>query len=272
MSDLAARAAVQVDRLVLGVNRQVGPRHGEWLMTIARDLGLDSLKLIPHLGEFWLQVPVSIELAEARLPYAEAGSVAARITEFEALGLLISTDSGHVATERFRRLLRASIVAREEVVVRTWSGLEDLVSEADPLVTRVAGSSSDDHLVACAHRALEPSADPLHRFYGRLVTLRYIRQHDHVSSWREQGFDAQAAMAMTALWQGDEVDPDARGLHALERAGLASDMMLTPGGRKIREGIEANTNLRVGASWVVLDDGERRRLNDVLAILPASPS
>lgn len=63
MSDLAARSAIEIDRLVLGVNRQVGPRHGEWLMKVARDLGLDSLELIPHLGEFWLQVPVPVELA-----------------------------------------------------------------------------------------------------------------------------------------------------------------------------------------------------------------
>ena len=40
MSDIAARGAVEIDRLVLGINRQVGSRHGADLMTEAAGQGV----------------------------------------------------------------------------------------------------------------------------------------------------------------------------------------------------------------------------------------
>jgi hypothetical protein len=270
MSEIAARCAVEVDRLVLGINRQVGPRHGDELLAAARELGLESLRLIPHLGEFWLQRPMPLALAEARLPYTAPGSVASTLADFESLGLIASVDGGHVATERFRPLLTASIAAREEVVTDTWSRSGELVGQAEILVTRVVRAASAEHEVAVAHRDLEPPALPLHRFYWRLVTLRYIRQHDHVAAWRAAGLDARAVTVLTALWLGDTPPDDAPGRSSLERDGLVSGPALTQQGRALRDAIEADTNRRAGMTWSAISASEAEQVAALLAALPSS--
>ncbi|HEY5651449.1 MAG TPA: hypothetical protein VIW46_08390 [Acidimicrobiia bacterium] len=270
MSDIAARGAVEIDRLVLGINRQVGSRHGADLMTEARELGLESLKLVPHLGEFWLQRPVPLEFAEARLPYAEPGSIAERIDLFESLGLLARVEGGHIATERFRALLKSSIRATERVIVDTWSGLEALVDQADPLVARVVGAASAAHVVAAVHRGLEPPTRSLHRFYWRLVTLRFIRQHDHIAAWQAVGLDSRAIALLTALWLGNPPPDDGLGRQSLEDKGLISGTTLTGDGQVLRDAIEADTNRRAGMAWSALAVSEAEQLVALLEALPSS--
>jgi hypothetical protein len=176
-----------------------------------------------------------------------------------------------MATDRFRPLLSASVAAREQVVIDTWSGFEDQASEADALAKQVSQAASVDHLVAVAHRELEPATDPLHRFYGRLVTLRYIRQHDHVAAWRAQGLDAVSVSVLTALWNGEIPDSSAAGWPSLERAGLVSGTELTEEGRRVRDAIEADTNRRCASSWAALSPAAGARLVGLLEALPGSP-
>ena len=270
MNSLAARIAPEVDRLVLGINRTVGPRHGRVLMASARELGLDSLKLIPHFADFWLEGPLTADIAVRRLPYAPDGSVVERLDRFVSMGLLNETQAGFEATPRFRPLLVASVAAREEVVLGTWSGFDDTISDLEPLVARVIAGVMDSHAVAATHRALTPDPDPLVRFYNRLVTMRFIRQHDHVEAWRAQGMTPSGVTVLTALWHGEPAPDDAPGWIDLAEDGLVLEGKLTEAGRRIRDQIEADTNARGARALAVLEAAEAERLIRLLTHLPSS--
>lgn len=260
------RIASQIDRLVLDVNRQVGPRHGRVLTAVAHELGLDSLKLIPHFADFWLDGPLEPEVAEARLPYAPAGTVVARLAAFSELGLVTDTAFGFEATPRFRPLLAAAVAAREDVVVRTWTTLP--TAEIDQLIGRVIEAVSELYVVAAAHRGLTPASNPMLRMYDRLVTLRYVRQHDHVEAWRAADMRSEEMKVLSPLWYGEPPPDDPVAWEELERRGLLTDGMLNPRGRRLRERIEADTNRRAAVTWSMLDGEERERLIEALAQMP----
>lgn len=268
MNELAARVAPEVDRLVLAVNRSVGPKHGRVLMAIGRELGLDSLKLIPHFVDFWLDGPLAADIAEARLPYAEEGSVLARLDRFVSMGLLSETPAGFEPTRRFRPLLVASIAAREDVVLATWAGFDDTISDIEPLAARVIRTVTESHPVAHAHRALNPAADPFVRLYNRLVTMRYIRQHDHVEAWRAHGMTPGGMAVLTALWRGDAVPDDSPGWQILRDGGLVLEHRLTEVGRQVRDQIEADTNTRGERTLSALGDADGDRLVGLLRHMP----
>lgn len=266
MDASCARIATEIDRLVLGINRQVGPRHGRVLGAIAAELGLDSLKLIPHFADFWLSGPLSRRIAEARLPYAPAGSVGARLDVFAALLLVTESGAGLQATGRFRPLLVAALAAREDVVERTWirDTPEEIVRPIDPVVDAI----SDSHIVAVAHRNLEPAGNPALRLYDRLVTLRCARQHDHVEAWSAVGMTATEMTLLTALWRQQTPPDKPAGLAQLEVRGLVDGGGLTDRGRSVREQIESDTNRRASSTWSVIEAAERSALLEALTRLP----
>ena len=261
-----ARIALEIDRLVLGINRQVGPRHGRVLSAIATELGLDSLKLIPHFADFWLDGPLRADIAQARLPYAPIWSIMERLGTFAGLGLVTQSQDGTEATTRFRPLLVAAIAAREDVVDRTWDGDPD--DEIDRSLDRVIDAVPDSHVVACAHRSLTPASNPMLRLYDRLVTFRYVRQHDHVDAWRSEGLTAEAIQILTPLWYRQAPPEESSGWAELEEAGLVEEGRLTEPGRRLRERIEVETNRRAASSWAALDATEREHVFEALAKMP----
>lgn len=266
MDSFPARIAPQIDRLVLGVNRQVGPRHGRVLEAIAIELGLDSLKLIPHFADFLLSGPLRPEIAEARLPYSAPGEVHSRLDRFVQLRLLDDTERGLEATSRFRPLLIASVAAREDVIDSTWKGVS--TTEIDSLISRVIEAVPDTYRVAVAHRSLTPASAPLLCFYDHLVTLRYIRQHDHVAAWQSEGASADAMKVLTPLWRREAPPEPGPRWEQLEAAGLVEKGSLTERGRRFRERIEVETNRRSASTWSVLDEGEREELLAALSMMP----
>jgi hypothetical protein len=266
MDSFSARMATEIDRLVLGINRQVGPRHGRVLGAIAAEAGLDSLKLIPHFADFWLSGPLKRRIAEARLPYAPLGSVGARLDVFVHLGLVTESGAGLEATARFRPLLVAALAAREDVVARTW--IDETWEEIDRPIDAVVDAISDSHIVAAAHRNLEPAQNPALRLYDRLVTLRCARQHDHVEAWKAAGMTAAEMELLTALWRQETPPDEPAAMGQLEVRGLVADGGLTERGRSVREQIEADTNRRAWSTWSVLDSAERSALLEVLTRLP----
>lgn len=270
MNALAARVAPEVDRLVLAVNRSVGPKHGRVLMAVARELGLDSLKLIPHFADFWLDGPLAADIAVARLPYASDGSVLDRLDRFVSMGLLSETRAGFEPTSRFRPLLAASIAAREDVVLGTWMGCDETIADLEPLVARVIARVTQSHPVAAAHRALTPAPDPFLRLYSQFVTMRFIRQHDHVEAWRARGMTPTAMTVLTALWRSNPVPDDTTGWTHLEGAELVLEGRLTDAGRQLRDEIEAETNARSDRMLSVLDQTEGEGLLELLKRLPGT--
>lgn len=264
-----ARIAPHVDRLVLGINRQVGPRHGHVLGAIATELGLDSLKMIPHFADFWLDGPLRSDVLAARLPYAPMWSVTERLGTFVSRGLVERSDAATHATGAFRPLLVAAIAAREDVVDRTWSHTP--TDDIEALTRRVVDAVTESHIVACAHRSLTPAENPMLRLYDRLVTLRYVRQHDHVEAWHAEGLSADAMKVLTPLWYREAPPLDGPGWEELEVGGLVEEGRLTDRGRSLREQIEVETNQRAASSWSVLDEAEREHLLAVLSEMPSDP-
>ncbi len=261
-----ARIAPQIDRLVLGINRQVGPRHGRVLDAIVTELGLDSLKLIPHFADFLLAGPLPLRIAEARLPYAAPQTVRDRFEGFVELGLVIESADAFEATARFRPLLVALVAAREDVVDRTWTTVP--VETIEGLIAGVIGAIPESYPVAVAHRGLTPSSWPAARLFDRLVTLRYVRQQDHVEAWRQAGLTAGEMTVLTPLWL-QEMTPDEPDAFArLETRGLVAAGELTGMGRSVRDQIEIDTNRRAASTWSVLEGDDRDRLIELLSQMP----
>jgi hypothetical protein len=123
--------------------------------------------------------------------------------------------------------------------------------------------------VAAVHRALPAPEDPFLRLHSRLVTLRYIRQHDHAAAWLGEGLTAPEILALTGLWNGEDLAPG-EGLSKLVDRGLASDdpAALTDAGRNMRAEIEADTNDRSQMIFSALGEKQTAEFLTVLRRLP----
>lgn len=272
MRDAMIEIAPEVDRLVWGVSKQIGSRHGSDLTDLAADVGLDSLEGVPHFADFWLTGALPVTTATVRLPYAPQGEIARRFDEFVARGLVEETGEGHTATDRFRPLLMATRGAQHETAKSAWAGNENEIAEADDLILRVIAAMSADHTVADLHRSLDEADSAFLRFFDHLVTLRYLRQHDHRMAWAKRGLSAQAMVVLTALWADDDLPGGHDGaLAGLRADGYVAGDVLTDTGRKLRALIEDDTNRRAHESWATLDDSALDRLLALLRAIPSVP-
>lgn len=270
--EIAREAAPEIDRLVLSVNRHVGPKHGSRLLELARECGLETLELLPHFGDFLLAGRLTLDLATVRMRYMPPERVLSRLDELEEKGLIRRGDSGLVATPAMRPLLEALSAAQADVAAEMWSDHHDDVATVTPLAERLAGAASDDHVVAVVHRTLPEPADPYLLLLVRLVTLRYIRQHDHAMAWHSRGLTAPEMVTMTELWHDQPGDHSGDGLTRLVAAGLAEadPPRLTSAGLQLREAIEDETNRRSQETFDVLDPGAAEDLIAALRRLPGT--
>jgi hypothetical protein len=253
---IAREAAPEIDRLVLSVNRRVGPKHGTRLGELARERGLETLELLPHFGDFLLAGRLTRDLAILRMRYWPPERVLARLDELEEKQLIRQGDSGLVATSTLRPLLEALLMAQADVAAEAWGGHHDDVGTAAQMAREIGAAASDDHVVAVAHRALPPPADPYLLLEHRLVTLRFIRQHDHAMAWLARGLTAPDMVIMTKLWQNNPLGEPSDGLTRLIELGFVggNPPRLTAAGGEVREAIEADTNEKAQQTFDVLDD------------------
>ncbi len=270
--DVARDAAPEIDRLVLSVNQQVGVVHGSELTALARDRGLDSLELLPHFADFLLAGRLSPELAMLRMRYMPSERVLSRLEELEDKQLIERHGSYLAATPVMRELLEELLAARSKVAADVWGDNDDEVATATRFAREVGLAASADHTVAVVHRALPQPSDPYLRLHQCLVTLRYIRQHDHAEAWLSRDLTAPAMTAMTQLWHGGDVDASHDGMGRLVELGFATaePPELTIEGRALRDAIEADTNHRSQATFMVLDDQAAGEFVDTLRDLPGS--
>lgn len=266
----ARTAAPEIDRLVLSVNRAVGPRHGPQLQALAAEVGLDSLEMLPNLYDFLAAGRLTPELARLRLRYAPGEAVEQRLGEFRDKGLLEEWEGSTGASPVFRPLLDALATARAEVAASAWSNYPDLVATAADAAATVASATSDDHVVAVVHRDMPEPAELEARLFHRLTTLRYIRQHDHAEAWLRRHLTAAEMVAMTELWHGESIDGDHPGLAGLEAKGYTEDGSLTDQGRQVRQSIEDDTDALAQASFDVLEPVSATALMDALRRLPSA--
>jgi hypothetical protein len=252
---IASEAAPEIDRLVLGVRRS-RPELDARLAELARERGLESLELLPTFGDFLLQGALTKELAILRMPYTVPARVLGRLDELQKRRFIEQRDSGLAALPILRPLLEAMAAARTEAAADAWHDHRGDVSTATEIAGVIGQAASDDHVVAVAHQKLSDPADPYLLLDHRLVTLRYIRQHDHVAAWTAQGLTAPAVVLLTKLWEADRLADPGDGLTQLTELGLvdAEPLSLTAKGREVREAIEAETNQRAQETFDVLDE------------------
>jgi hypothetical protein len=264
-SSSAAEVAPEIDRLVLAVNQAVDDAR---LAEAAPDLVLDWIQLY-HLGDFMAAGVLTEEIATLRARYRPREVVLGRLHDLEQQGLLVRRGPALAATDELRPLIEAIRDARADAAATAWRGHEDDVNQASGTAHELGALVSDDHVVAAVHHTLPAREDPYLRLHSRLVTLRYVRQHDHAEAWLAQGLTASGIVAMTGLWNGEVVSPG-EGLEQLVARGLASDdpVALTDTGERMRAEIEADTNERSQMIFTALGENETAEFLAVLRRLP----
>lgn len=198
--------------------------------------------------------------------------VLARLDELEEKQLIREGDSGLVAPPTLRPLLEALLAAQADVAAEAWGNHQDDVATATSLARELAEAASDDHVVAVVHRTLPEPTDPYALLEHRLVTLRYIRQHDHAMAWLSRGLTAPDMVVMTNLWQDEPVEEPGDGLARLVARGFAvgDHPRLTASGRQVREAIEDETNKRAQQTFDVLEERGAAALLAALRRLPGT--
>ncbi len=261
-------AAPEIDRLVLSVNRNIdNNRIGQ----LAAERGLDNLDMILHWRDFLLAGVLTPDLAALRSRYVPGDRVRGRLDELETKGLIRSGGTGLAATPTMVPLLEALSEAQTAGAAEAWRDHEAAVATVTTTADEIAAAASDEHVVAVVHRGVPRPSNPYAGLHHRLVTLRYIRQHDHAEAWGAEDLTASDMVVMTALWHGESVEESADGLSRLVDLGFArgDPPALTAAGREIRESIEAETNRRAQETFDVLDDRTGEEFLSALRLLPS---
>lgn len=268
---IAREAAPEIDRLVLSV-RNLGPERTARLAELAREQGLETMELLPHFADFLLAGVLTKELATLRMRYWPPSRVLGRLDELKAKHLIIQGESGLSATSAMRPLLEALLAAQAEKAAELWRDHDEDVATATEIAGEIRDAATVDHVVAVVHRGLPEPTDAFHRLEHRLLTLRYIRQHDHAEAWLARGLTAPGMVLMTELWQTSHLSEPDDGLARLVELGFveADPLRLTVTGREVREAIEAETNERAQQSFDGLDGPSATRFMAALRRLPGS--
>lgn len=269
---MAAEASPEITRLVIGVNRRVAPAHGERLAAMARDRGLDSLDLLPPFADFLLDGLLTPQIAQLRMRYAPAARINARLTELEEKGLIELDRGAYRATERLSPLLKDMRSAVADVAAKLWEHNEVEISVLTEAARQIREQVTPEQVVAAAHKKVREPLDRYSLLEHRLVTLRYMRQHDHAMAWIDRNLTAGEAGAMTALWRGEEAEIDEGVAESLREKGFlkkSEPYELTSKGTKTREAIEDETNQRSDAGFAALDEDEAQRFLTALKAMPS---
>ena len=265
----AAEVAPEVDRLVLAVNNAVDQAR---LAEAAGDHVLDWM-LLQGVGDFLVAGVLTEEIATLRSRYRPRDVVLSRLRELEQHELVERRGDALVANDELRPLIETMMDARADAAATMWRGHEDDVDRASQKAQELGALASDDHLVATVHRTLPAPENPYLRLHSRLVTLRYLRQHDHAEAWLAHGLTASEIVVMTGLWNGEDV-ASGEDLAQLVTRGLASHdpLALTDAGQSMREEIEADTNERSQRIFSALGEDETTEFLAVLRRLPGQRS
>ncbi len=267
----ARLAAPEIDRLVLSLGRRTGREHGERLAAVGREHGLATLDWLTHVGDFARAGQLTEELGLLRSRYWPPDQVIGRFDDLVAGGHLEPGPGGYRATARLLPVLDAMRDALALEARSSWAGPRDAVATVAGLAARVAAAATPEHRLAVVHRGLPEPDDEFLRLRHRLVTLRFVRNHDHAAAWQARGLTADGIVVLTRLWEGREAGDDRPGgLAELATAGLVSgdSPAITPAGRELRDAIEAETDARAQRSFDALDDRQAAEFLTGLESLP----
>lgn len=266
----AREIAPEVDRLVWSVGRTVPDRHGERIRGLAAELGLESLFLMAPFAEFLVAGGIAREIAMQRVLYFDVQRIHDRFDELIANGF-VAEDPLLRGTDRLVPLLSMLLEARAETAAAAWAEDIEAVQASLPLVRRAIAAADGSHIVAARHRELPDPDGAAAALVHSLITLRYIRQHDHAEAWRERRLTPADMAVLTPLWTGSAPAPDhdeSAVSRLVERGWVEAEATaLTPLGRSEREAIERATNEKNQHVYSALGP-EARDLFDALQSLP----
>lgn len=269
--EFVSQIAPEVDRLVLSVNGRVTREHGDRILAVARQNGLESTALIGQLAPFMAAGTLTRDLGVLRMRYLPPEQLIARIDELEKAGMLEQTDGSLSAGAGLGAVLDEGADALREVAADQWGDQRQAVEEASAVARRVGDAATPDHVVAVVHREVPEPADPFPLLHQRLVTLRFVRQHDHAEAWLEKGLTPTQMVALTDLWHGKETESSpvidelrGRGLVDLDPIRLSGE------GLTMRQEIEDETNRRNAETFSVLSDAEAEAFLTALQALPGT--
>ncbi len=268
---MAVEASPEITRLVIGVNRRVAPEHGERLAAMARDIGLDSLDLLPPFADFLLDGLLTAQIARLRMRYAPPDRISARLKELEEKELIVLEGGAYRSTDTLSPLLKSMRSAVADVASKLWERNEVEISILTECARIVRETVTPDQVVATAHNRVREPLDRYSLLEHRLVTLRYMRQQDHAQAWTDQNLTAAEAAVMTALWRDEDVeisDEVADSLRDAEYLKKSQPFELTKKGTKTRQAIEDATNELSEHGFAALDEEAAARF---LAALKAMP-
>jgi deazaflavin-dependent oxidoreductase (nitroreductase family) len=250
MATLAAAAAGEADRLVLGVNAS---RDHDRLARLAADVGVGEWHLLGHWWDFLLAGRLTRDLALLRTRYWPAADVDALMDRLLRSELVREQDGHLVATERLTPVLHAFLDESLRVARHAWADHDHLVDVVATGAARMIAAADETAHVAVAHRQIPLPENPSLALYCRLVTVRYVRQHDHAAAWAAHGLTAAEMRVYTALWAGESVAEDAPGRDGLEaRELVVRGGGLTEAGRALRDQIEQETLRRSARTYDAL--------------------
>lgn len=250
MSMLPAAAAVEADRLVLGVNRA---RDRDGITRVAAGVGLEDPHLLGHWWDFLLAGTLTREVARLRTRYWPPEDVDTMLDRLLGGGLVRGHAGGLLASDQLAPVLHVIRDESARVARNAWAGHPDLVEVVAAGASRMAAAAGDESPVVVAHRAIPVPEDDHLALYCRLVTVRYIRQHDHAAAWSAHDLTAAQMRVYSDLWEGKTVADEASGRDELQARGLITpDGDLTERGRNLREQIEAETLERSARTYETL--------------------
>lgn len=232
---------------------------------------MNNLTLIPQLAPFIAGGRLTRDLAAVRMRYLPPDRLDARIDELAESGLLQPVGDTWQAGPELAVVLQEQASALREVTNKEWGGQPEAVEAAGATARRVGEAATDEHVVAVVHRGLPEPGDPYLRLHQRLVTLRFIRQHDHAEAWLSHGLTAGQVVVLTGLWHGNDVDAS-EVVDELNRRGYVDSgpIRLSAEGKAVRDQIETETNRRNAETFDVLTQAEAERFLETLRQLPGS--
>ena len=214
--------------------------------------------MISPIVDFLATVGIPRRIARLRFRYFPEDQVDARFDQLLELGYLSDVSGSLCATDRLQPVLDVFLRGRITVTDQGWGDLISDVATANRLGGRVIEYATSEHEVARLHREVPEPPTPPASLLQRLVTLRYIRQHDHAASWIHRGISPGEMGVLTTVWNGEGLAEKSENAVAslLKRGWLEAggDVALSAEGREVRDDIETETNERSDRSYSVLGD------------------
>lgn len=269
-AELAATLAPQVDRLVVAVHHHTRAKRRQ-VRAIIDETGVPGPALLVDLRPFLLEGKrVRRSTIDALLRFVAEESAESLLGRLAAGGHLVPDGADMVASGAVRRYAVLTTRSQAAAMAKLWSRHDQTVRVAlPPLRAVVAGArDAEPALPVFGPMALlsEPDQSEPYVLHHLLTLMRYLRTDIHAEELAAAGLTPMAATVVDALWRSEaavDAAPVPPGWIEPESGRLSVP------GRRMRDGVEAATDERIGAVLGRIPKGDRQVLAAAIADLPS---